>query len=395
MDTLDPAPKSDKHWIDRHCKESLVSMVLADRFRRLPQKAKRRPRLPSAIYVHHIAPFLRFDEPVDLLYAVGGRLCEPLHPGSAKFASAEVYDSWSNRWKRLPDMSRKRAGVPACAFGKHGGILVAGGYERVPEDPMACVEAFCPLRNSWTRLAPMMQARYGHALVQGTHGIYAIGGSSGTTVCSTVEKYDIEEDIWSRCADVPETLSGGRGIEVKGYILYIGGFVSDERLSNRIYIYDPGEDSWRVSRVHLRHGRTAFAAVENKERNTLMLTGGQTAIDGDHFMLGSIFAAAVNSEELNIDDILNERRDSVDYQSTDLPSLPMPRTGCQGAFLEKYGFVVVGGEDGIRESEWSDFASVALTRGVWRDILPQPTVPRVAFGMALTRGRPVAVDEVF
>jgi len=38
---------------------------------------------------------------------------------------------------------------------------------------------------------------------------------------------------------------------------------------------------------------------------------------------------------------------------------------------------------------------IALMRGAWRDILPQPTVPRVAFGMALTRGRPVAVDEVF
>eukprot|EP00397_Hematodinium_sp_SG-2012_P007488 GEMP01007534.1.p1 GENE.GEMP01007534.1~~GEMP01007534.1.p1 ORF type:complete len:463 (+),score=50.20 GEMP01007534.1:45-1433(+) len=374
--------------------------------RRRPNR-EGRPVLPTVLYVSHIASFLRFEEPVTLLYAIGGRQGDPIGGSTNKLSAVEVFDAWTHRWRSLPSMSINRVGSAACPYGAHGGVLVTGGYSDNPGDPLATTEVFCPMEGCWSTKASMAQKRYGLVLMRAPNDdIYAIGGSSGLDVCSAVERYWVKHDYWTQCADLPEPLAGGRGVEVCGYLLYVGGFVPNGRLSNRIYIYEPEKDSWRVSKVRLRLPRTTFAMGVNAKTDTLILAGGQAPTQVTwmqnrwYDIMPDQFSVSSDVEELSISEILGlEQR--VETQESGLarmlPCLPEHRTGCLGTFLEKYGFVVLGGEEegahlpnvkSKPRKDWSE--AIAYSDGTWKESFPPPIKPRVAFGLVQTSGFPLS-----
>lgn len=380
-------------WVDAHAESALTLLILEDQKGSM-RSARGRPPLPAALYTSHIASFLCFESPVPILYVIGGRQTDPVSGNSTKLSSVELFDTWSQRWHCLPSLKANRVGAGACPFG-NGGVLIVGGYIENPAQSLATAEAYCPEEGCWKPMPNMRAERYGLVLLQARDGdIYAIGGSSGAEVCSTVEKYSVRTNRWTECASLPEPLAGGRGIEVNGYLLYVGGFAPNGSLSTRIYIYDPANNCWETSKVLLRLPRTTFAMGANTDAGTLILAGGQAQCRVNGYDIPEYYSVCNNVEELNIAEVLSHRQPERRTQpDVTLPCLPTNRTGCLGAFLKDYGFVVIGGEEERlplpnKSNRPERIEALVFRDGKWRETFPQPHESRVAFGIAETVGYP-------
>lgn len=115
--------------------------------------------------------------------------------------------------------------------------------------------------NTWTSLVPMRYAR--NRLGVGTidHSIYAVGGSSGQQVYSSVERYSPASEIngWIEVASmhVPRI---GLAVCTHSRLLYaIGGFDGHRRLAD-VESYDPDTNVWKREEP-LRIGRSGAAAA--------------------------------------------------------------------------------------------------------------------------------------
>ncbi len=75
------------------------------------------------------------------------------------------------------------------------------------------VEAYDPVINKWTYVAPMNVKRSRVALVANCGKLFAIGGYDGFTNLNTVEIYDPEKNVWVFAANMTAH-EGGVGVGV-------------------------------------------------------------------------------------------------------------------------------------------------------------------------------------
>jgi len=71
------------------------------------------------------------------------------------------------------------------------------------QDGVSClyiVEKYDPQENKWSRVSPMSSRRLGVGVAVLDGYLYAIGGSDGTSPLNTVEKYDPNANRWSPVA---------------------------------------------------------------------------------------------------------------------------------------------------------------------------------------------------
>jgi N-acetylneuraminic acid mutarotase len=169
------------------------------------------------------------------IYAIGG---DGSGGGGGEGNGLEAFDPQTNSWTALPSipLTLER---PAAATGLDGRIYVLGGTTEVPlTGAMAltnAVEAYSPWDRRWTRLAPMPTARAELAAVTAPDGrIYAIGGATypdphNTTFgppkpLGTVEIYDPRTNRWSTGPSLRVPRWGlGAALGPDGKIYAIGG----------------------------------------------------------------------------------------------------------------------------------------------------------------------------
>jgi N-acetylneuraminic acid mutarotase len=160
------------------------------------------------------------------LYLIGGHV--RVGPGSDDWEFSGVvsrYDPQTNGWNfpgTIPQMPTPRSALAAIQ-GADGRIYAIGGLAN--GNRVADTEAYDPVANSWTVLAPMPTARSDLTLVAGKDGrIYALGGMDchGQTV-GTVEIYDPTSGGWTTAEPFPlprmfhaSALSADRRIHVIG-----------------------------------------------------------------------------------------------------------------------------------------------------------------------------------
>ncbi|MGW9432768.1 Kelch repeat-containing protein [Streptomyces decoyicus] len=115
----------------------------------------------------------------DKIYAIGGYGASA---NKGPVATAEVYDPRTGKWSRLASMPSP-LGQTAGATGLDGRIYVFGGDTSFgPGSQSAIAFAYDPKTNSWTKIAPLPEARNTHAAAIGGDGrIYVMGGDTGTT----------------------------------------------------------------------------------------------------------------------------------------------------------------------------------------------------------------------
>jgi len=209
----------------------------------------------------HIAKFLRFPAPLQMVYLLGGRGGAT---GNETLDTAEAFDWWSQAWIPLPRMSSARVVAAVTTLGRL--IVVAGGYHNAAEKPLNTVEAFDPARNKWFKFPSMPTHRYGLALACVKDQLFAIGGDDGTRLCDKNEVYDKQSNAWSAVAPLPGARAGGKAESYKDRVYYVGGCTYDDQVSRAIFVYNPSIDDWTFLSnpatqevTLLRVGRTSFA----------------------------------------------------------------------------------------------------------------------------------------
>jgi N-acetylneuraminic acid mutarotase len=136
-----------------------------------------------------------------LTYVIGGN-----SPTGNPLATLQAYNPVSNTWTSLAPMNTARV-FPAAVTLNGLIYVIGGGSISIPPPTTGAVEVYNPTANTWTVLSSMPTPRYalGAAAVNGL--IYAIGG---TVFCNgnpypanTVEIYNPTTNTWSTGTPMP------------------------------------------------------------------------------------------------------------------------------------------------------------------------------------------------
>ncbi|XP_019360488.1 PREDICTED: kelch repeat and BTB domain-containing protein 12 [Gavialis gangeticus] len=129
---------------------------------------------------------------------------------------------------------------------------------------------------SWESLCTA-QFRELYALGTIHNDLYVIGGQAKLKnqylVTNCVEKYSMEQGSWRSVAPLPLQLACHAVVTVKNKLYVMGGWTPQmdlpddepDRLSNRMFQYDPGQDKW-TERTPMKYSKYRFStAVVNSE----------------------------------------------------------------------------------------------------------------------------------
>jgi N-acetylneuraminic acid mutarotase len=102
---------------------------------------------------------------------------------------------------------------------------------------------------SWSLKAPLPKPRSNFKAATVSGVVYAIGGyvydgaTGGLQIRARVDAYDVASNTWTQKRPLPEPLLPHGATSINGRIYVAGGWTND-RLSKRLYVYDPGTDTW-------------------------------------------------------------------------------------------------------------------------------------------------------
>ena len=174
----------------------------------------------------------RFEHTATLLsdgkvLVVGGQ--GPVQGGVGALASTELYDPAANAFVRSNDLSEARTNHTAALLAG-GAVLVAGGAGGPASDvSVATTELFDPRQGSWTRVAPMREARTGHTATPLDDGrLLVAGGESASRgqrrSLTSAEVYDPAERSWRSAGEMSCPRSEQAAVRVgDGRVLVVAG----------------------------------------------------------------------------------------------------------------------------------------------------------------------------
>ncbi|XP_057715941.1 kelch-like ECH-associated protein 1A isoform X1 [Corythoichthys intestinalis] len=171
-----------------------------------------------------------------LIYVAGGYKSHSL-------ATMEAYDPIRKVWLKLADMEAPSSGLGACTL--FGLLYTVGGrnlsLESITESSALC--CYNPMTNQWSQRAPLNvpRNRVGVGVVDGC--IYAVGGSHGSTLHNTVERWDPETNHWSFVCPM-QVARLGAGVAACGGALYVVGGLDGQSRSNAAEKYQPDTNTW-------------------------------------------------------------------------------------------------------------------------------------------------------
>src|SRR6266446_8781926 len=176
-------------------------------------------------------------------------------------------DSWSTGAPApLPARAEAASGETT-----HGGFLyvIGGGNSGVA---LPNLERYDPVLDAWTTLAPMNAARAGAAAAVIDDGIFVIGGRqstngpcSGGPYLTTVEKYDIDTNTWSTVAPLLNARSDLAAVAHGGKIFIFGG-CSSTGVTNEVDMYDPQTNTWTTTLAPMLNGRASLVAGHSGDK---------------------------------------------------------------------------------------------------------------------------------
>lgn len=115
-----------------------------------------------------------------------------------------------------------------------GDIYVSGGYHG-----QNTVLQFVSSENRWQHCSPMLEARWGHSMVEVGGCIYVVGGSTriSETLCS-IECYDPKLNKWKLVGGIEIPVSFMPTATIGNRIYVFGGKLADRTLSTKVQCFD-------------------------------------------------------------------------------------------------------------------------------------------------------------
>ena len=223
---------------------------------------------------------LRRIDPVD--YTRSRRLSHqsvqrlPASPGvSTTDTRVDLEDD--SRWIPLASMSSPRAEFQAVAL--DGRIYAPGGirgFGSGPAEAFDTLEAYDPVADSWSVLAPMPEARH-HLITAGYHHhLYVFGGLHpiSWSATDTAWRYNPESDRWSELAALPVKMGSGVAFAVDDTIYVIPGVGAAQTL----WAYDPTEDTWQELESPLQRRDHLSGTTSG---GLIYISGGRWSLSGE------------------------------------------------------------------------------------------------------------------
>ncbi|XP_048418506.2 kelch-like protein 25 [Stegostoma tigrinum] len=176
---------------------------------------------------------------------------------------------------RLPSPRKE---FSACALGRR--VFLIGG--RGPENGVSRdVWVYDAAAGHWSKVAPMLVARFGHGSAELRGGVFVLGGHGsawvpGSAPLAQVERYEPSTNTWTAMAPLPDGVSNAAVVSAQLRLYVFGGGASSlpaaERRS-RVQRYEPLEDRWAVPAVCPQPWRYTAAAALGSQ---IFIMGGDT-----------------------------------------------------------------------------------------------------------------------
>ncbi|XP_072326597.1 kelch-like protein 25 [Scyliorhinus torazame] len=204
--------------------------------------------------------------------------------GGRTFLCDQVYelDRGEGRIVAKATLPSPRKEFSACALGRR--VYVSGG--RGPENGVSRdVWVYDAAAGDWSKVAPMLVARFGHGSAELRGGVFALGGhgacppASPSACLTQVERYQPSTNVWAMVAPLPHGVSNAAVVSAQRRLYVFGGTAAAaagppqaERLA-RVQRYEPLEDRWAVPAACPHPWRYTAAAALGSQ---IFIMGGDT-----------------------------------------------------------------------------------------------------------------------
>ncbi|XP_075054654.1 kelch-like protein 35 isoform X2 [Mixophyes fleayi] len=176
----------------------------------------------------------RFMDLSEVIVIIGG--CDK--KGLLKLPFTECYHPKSGQWKPLPSMpGYTKSEFAACTLKNN--IYISGGHISSSD-----VWMFNTQLNSWIRIASLSKGCWRHKMAVLNGEIYSIGGFDGLKRLDTVERYNSFTNSWSPVAPLLQAVSSAAAVTCMNRLYVIGGAVEDYGNTDKVQCYDPEENKW-------------------------------------------------------------------------------------------------------------------------------------------------------
>lgn len=200
-------------------------------------------------------------KPATLLSIV---FCLACFLATAPAAVAQSYIPDSSFWETKASMNQARSYFPAVNWGRK--IYVFGGAIADNGVYTNSIEEYNIVSDEWVEKAPLPQPMCAMAAVELNGAIYIIGGMTDQTGATSIQKvYRYFPGVGTFDADtiapLPATRSFLSACAAGGKIYAIGGATGFfGAVSNKVYVYDPSDNTWSVGK-DLNIGRAAHTCA--------------------------------------------------------------------------------------------------------------------------------------
>ncbi|XP_054830750.1 kelch-like protein 35 [Eublepharis macularius] len=178
----------------------------------------------------------RFMELAEMIVVIGG--CDK--KGLLKLPFVDMFHPASGQWKPLSSMpGYTKSEFASCSLKNN--VYISGGHVNSSD-----VWMLSPKLNVWIKVACLKKGRWRHKMVTLQGKIYAVGGYDGFDRLASVECYDSFCNTWTAVAPLVEAISSAAVVSCLDQLYVIGGAVDDRANTDKVQCYDPATNRWSL-----------------------------------------------------------------------------------------------------------------------------------------------------
>lgn len=192
------------------------------------------------------------------------------------YSDSSSYDPTTDTWSNAASLQNARTRHTATVLAD-GKVLVAGGQSWtdwiLDRHAVSTVELYDPAADTWTPLAPMTEARFGHtATLLQDQRLLVVGGTDDIRKFGA-EIYDPATHNWSPAGTLvhPRLLHSATLLS-NGSVMVAGGIGDDSNSMDDVEIFDPATNSWSAA-MPLSSPRSGHAAILLSDHALLIIGG--------------------------------------------------------------------------------------------------------------------------